>query len=144
MHPSPPKDNLSTASKTTAAVASLSKSTPTDREKHAQQPLHYHHPNQSVQSSNLHDEGLSCLLSQLGRTNDEIRRNDLLKKRFAEVEKEHKRELTASLAKSLFSTDSKSEETYQWVKQWDQEVGAEYFYNTETGEASWVDPRVDN
>mmetsp|Transcript_37621 Transcript_37621/g.55100 ORF Transcript_37621/g.55100 Transcript_37621/m.55100 type:complete len:351 (+) Transcript_37621:241-1293(+) len=27
-----------------------------------------------------------------------------------------------------------------WVEYWDEEVGASYYYNTSTGEASWVDP----
>jgi hypothetical protein len=29
----------------------------------------------------------------------------------------------------------------QWVKQYDTEVQAEYWYNNVTGEASWLDPR---
>lgn len=35
-----------------------------------------------------------------------------------------------------------NEEEKQWVEYWDEEVGASYYYNTITGEASWVAPNI--
>jgi len=115
------------------------------------------------------DPGLACLTSQLNRINAQIRYLDYFKKSVADAEEECKREMAASLAKSLVASSSDKEDdgrsgrshssiqsnsftaptAYpktstnfdQWVKCWDAEVGAEYFYNNATGEASWLDPR---
>jgi hypothetical protein len=40
----------------------------------------------------------------------------------------------------MVGNSKKSKDKGRWVKYFDNEVGAEYFYNTLTGEASWVDP----
>ena len=94
----------------------------------------------------LHDRGLTCLLSQLGRINDQIQYNDSLKKVLADYEEENKRALAASMTKSSVSSCSKSNgeingpKVSNWKKYYDNEVGAEYFFNHQTGEASWLDP----
>jgi hypothetical protein len=64
-----------------------------------------------------------------------------LRQVIADYEEEYKRELAASLAKSMVK-NLKHDVSSQWVKYYDNEVGAEYFYNTETKEASWVDPHA--
>jgi hypothetical protein len=92
-------------------------------------------------SSHLQDEGLTCLLTQLRRVNDQLRHNNALRQVIADYEEEYKRELAASLAKSMVK-NLKHDVSSQWVKYYDNEVGAEYFYNTETKEASWVDPHA--
>ncbi|KAL7537426.1 hypothetical protein ACHAXR_007817 [Thalassiosira sp. AJA248-18] len=104
------------------------------------------------------DPGLACLTSQLGRINAQIMCHDYFKRSVADAEEECKRDLAASLAKSLVSSSSigdgrngreyqTSQPNYlnapsmnQWIKKWDPEVGAEYFFNIQTGEASWLDP----
>lgn len=35
---------------------------------------------------------------------------------------------------------NQSNQEHQWVEYWDEEVGANYYYNVVTGEASWVCP----
>ncbi len=35
---------------------------------------------------------------------------------------------------------NQSSQEHQWVEYWDEEVGANYYYNVVTGEASWVCP----
>ena len=93
------------------------------------------------QPSYFQDKGLSCLLQQLGSVNEKIRYNNSLKQALADYEEEYKRDLAASLAKSMMaSTKDDTPSKGLWVKYYDDEVGAEYFYNTLTGEASWVDP----
>lgn len=92
------------------------------------------------------EKGLSCLLSQLDRINDQLRYNNLLKQVIADYEEEYKRDLAASLAKSMVASSKKTKDDNSskttWVKYYDEEVEAEYFYNHETGEASWVDPNA--
>ena len=133
-------------------------------------------PSTNQQSSYLQDPGLSCLLSQLGRINAQIQHLDYLQKCITNEEEAYKRELAATLAKTLVSSstnngqesdrsqsnlnhgtgtwspsqstthpnDDSKRQFDQWVKCWDDEVGAEYYYNAGTGEASWVDPRHGN
>jgi hypothetical protein len=106
------------------------------------------------------DAGLACLTAQLGRINAQARYLEFFKKNVADAEEACKRDLAASLANSLVglsvnktgSSQSKSnsvdqpnqdsaDNLNQWIKCWDAEVGAEYFYNNITGEASWFDPK---
>lgn len=92
------------------------------------------------------ERGLSCLLSQLDRVNDQLRYNDSVKQVLADYEEEYKRDLASSLAKSMVSSSKNLRDDNSgknnWVKYYDEEVEAEYFYNHETGEASWVDPNA--
>ena len=37
---------------------------------------------------------------------------------------------------------AKEEEEEEWIEYWDEEVGASYYYNAMTGEASWVGPNL--
>ena len=99
------------------------------------------------------DPGLACLTSQLGRINAQLRFLDNLKKRVAEAEEHCKRDLAASRAKSLASSSSSNDNGKShssqtkpagqdaWERKWDSEVEAEYWFNSVTGEASWLDPR---
>ena len=101
-----------------------------------------HSPYKENKSTHLNDQGLTCLLSQLARVNDQLRYNDSLKQILVDHEEEYKRNLAASLAKSLVKNKEDKLLESQWVTCYDDEVGAEYFYNQETGEASWVDPNA--
>jgi hypothetical protein len=107
------------------------------------------------------DPGLACLASQLRRINAQIMRLERLKERVADAEEWCKDDLTAATSSggSIDSSSSSKDEAPgrnasattkssldqdakgQWVKQYDTEVQAEYWYNNVTGEASWLDPR---
>ena len=105
-------------------------------------PAKTSHSPYKEKSTNLNDQGLTCLLSQLARVNEQLRYNDSLKKVLVDYEEEYKRDLAASLAKSLVKKKDDKPVESRWVTCYDDEVGAEYFYNEETGEASWVDPNA--
>lgn len=103
------------------------------------------HKGRSHQPSYLQDRGLTCLLKQLGRVNEKIRHNNAMKEILADYEEQYKRELAASLAKSMVASSKTSQEDTAtskgiWVKYFDESVGADFFFNSLTGEASWVDP----
>ena len=107
------------------------------------------------------DPGLACLASQLRRIKAQIMCLERLKERVADAEERCKEDPTAATSsggsndssssskdkapggnasattKSSLDQDAKG----QWVKQYDTEVQAEYWYNNVTGEASWLDPR---
>ncbi|KAL3783750.1 hypothetical protein HJC23_004869 [Cyclotella cryptica] len=96
-----------------------------------------------------YDRGLTCLLSQLARINEQIQYNNSLKKVLADYDEENKRDLAASLAKSTVASGSKccksdgetkDSKTSNWTKYYDTAVEAEYFFNHQSGEASWLDP----
>ena len=110
-------------------------------------------PTREEEPSYLRDDpGLACLTSQLGRVNAQLRFLDKFKKSVAVAEEHCKRDLAASRAKSLASSSlndngkshsSQTKPAHQdaWVRKWDEEVEAEYWFNAVTGEASWLDPR---
>lgn len=112
-------------------------------------------PTREEEPSYLRDDpGLACLTSQLGRVNAQLRFLDNLKKRVADAEEQSKQDLAASRAKSFVSSSSLNDTgrnhssqttspTHQdaWERKWDSEVEAEYWFNSVTGEASWLDPR---
>ena len=41
-----------------------------------------------------------------------------------------------------FSDEAAGKGGEEWVNYWDDEVGANYWYNKRTGDASWQDPRM--
>ena len=86
------------------------------------------------------DPGLACLLSQLDRVNQQIETHERFKQLVAQAKKlEEDRK-----AKAENSNDSRSqndEPTVEWEKHWDDAVGAEYYFNPKTGEASWLPPK---
>ncbi|KAL9182144.1 hypothetical protein ACHAXT_012796 [Thalassiosira profunda] len=95
------------------------------------------------------DPGLACLRSQLGQIDAQIRCLEEFKERVVAAEEACLRELEArkkppatetgaGVAKSKSSNESDAMSA--WVKKWDSEIGAEYFYNEVTGEASWLPP----
>ncbi|KAL3790177.1 hypothetical protein ACHAWO_012959 [Cyclotella atomus] len=125
----------------TRALQSLAIDGTYDQSKHTCVPEMIRSPQKnSHKPSYLQDKGLTCLIAQLGRVDTKIRYNNSLKQLLIDYEEEYKRELAASLAKSMVGNSEKSKDKGLWVKYFDNEVGAEYFYNTLTGEASWVDP----
>ena len=96
-----------------------------------------HYPTSSTKPSSTeepaylrNDPGLACLTSQLGRLTAQIRYHDYFKISVADAEEECKRDLAASLAKSLVSSSaehtghsgkfhsSQSNSLNQWVKHW--------------------------
>ena len=98
------------------------------------------------------DPGLACLTLQLERTNEYIRCLGRLKKSFADAETSlEKSTVSSSSSKdqadrdpSAMTASSSDQDANQWVKCYDTEVKADYFYNHVTGEASWLDPRYGN
>ena len=98
------------------------------------------------------DPGLACLASQLRRINAQIMCLERLKERVADAEGRCKRSIDSSSLKdtapgrnaSATTTTSSSDQDAKegdakghWVKHYDTEVQAEYWYNNATGEASW-------
>jgi hypothetical protein len=59
---------------------------------------------QRIHRPYLQDKGLTCLAAQLGRVNDKIRYNNSRKQVLIDFEEDYKRELAASLAKSIVAT----------------------------------------
>ena len=112
------------------------------------------------------DPGLACITSQLGRINAQIRYLDQFKKRVAIAEEECNEGLEAAFRKKSMESSSsandkaghnenddqssqanltltpgsKENNLNQWIRSWDPQVEAEYFFNQATGEASWLDP----
>lgn len=108
---------------------------------------------ENKQPSYLNDPSLQVLLSQLEKTNASIRIHDAFQAHAADVEETFKREFTLNMANSLaHNRDQKDDQTKRtldpnantlsdWMICYDNEVGAEYYYNKKTREACWVDPR---
>jgi hypothetical protein len=88
--------------------------------------------------------GLACLRAQLERVNKEIESHERFKEQLAEAEKQL-RQLQESKSTSTKSAASKSNdgesETEEWETHYDDQVGAEYYYNPKTREASWLPPK---
>jgi len=115
--------------------------------------LHSRFCGENKQPSYLNDPFLQVLLSQLEKTNASIRIHDAFQAHAADVEEKFKREFTVNIANCLVhNRDQKDDQTKRtldpnantlsdWMICYDDEVGAEYYYNKKTGEASWVDPR---
>ena len=110
------------------------------------------------QSTSVNDPGLACLTSQLGRINAQIRYLDQFKKNVAIAEEEREKSMESSSsandksghnenddqssqANLTLTSGSKENGLNQWIRSWDPQVEAEYFFNQATGEASWLDPR---
>ncbi len=106
--------------------------------------------------SYLNDPSLQVLLSELEKNNASIRNHEAFQAHVAEVEEQLKQEFSVRIASSSASAgDQKEDKTKRtfdqeerntntladWMICFDDEVGAEYYYNERTGEASWVDPR---
>lgn len=122
----------------TASLAESLSSLTLDSDKRREKPDYRTKPTQ--------DGGLACLLSQLGRINNQIRHNDAIRKVLSDYVDEYNLQAQALLTKSTVDSDSRAKKSddgdgeSHWVRFFDDEVGAEYYYNQETGEASWVDP----
>jgi hypothetical protein len=86
------------------------------------------------------DPGLACLTAQMQRIDAQLEALAQFKKSVADAEKQ------CATATSSPDQDVKGDtaEQQEWVKYYDQEVQAEYWFNTVTGEASWLDPRYGN
>jgi hypothetical protein len=97
------------------------------------------------------DPGLACLASQLRRTNAQIMCLERLKESVADEEEQCRTSIDFSSSKdknkgwnagAATTTPSSEEDAKKsWVKHYDTKVQAEYWYNSVTGEASWLDPR---
>jgi hypothetical protein len=111
-----------------------------------------------MQSSTLSDEeepeflrndpGLACLLAQLERVNQQIEKHELFKERVTQAEKQFA-ELKAKAAASETSASmddgqlsNTTTDTDEWETHWDDAVGAWYYFNPKTGEASWLPPSL--
>ncbi len=53
---------------------------------------------------------------------------------------ESKRRIVCSKQKEDHNDKEETEPQQEWVEYWDEEVGAKYYYNFSTGEATWVVP----
>ena len=89
------------------------------------------------------DPGLACLLSQLDRVNQQIEKHEQFKQQKAQAKKlveEEKKSKAAATSLNDGQTRN-TEHTIEWEKHWDDAVGAEYYFNPKTGEASWLPPQ---
>ena len=92
------------------------------------------------------DPGLACLLSQLERVNQQIEHHELFKAQVVEAEKlaeEFKAKAAAASEASALLNDSQLQnttDTDEWETHFDDAVGAEYYFNPKTGEATWLSP----
>lgn len=87
------------------------------------------------------DPGLASLLAQLERVNLQIAAHARYQEQVARAEQIIAAEELQAKAES--SNDGKSqntEDSNDWEKHWDDAVGAEYYFNPKTGEASWLPP----
>ncbi|KAL7500190.1 hypothetical protein ACHAWT_008286 [Skeletonema menzelii] len=88
------------------------------------------------------DPGLACLLSQLDRVNQQIHLHERFKQLKAEAEKVVEERKAKAATASLNDGQSRhTDHTIEWEKHWDDAVGAEYYFNPKTGEASWLPPQ---
>ena len=85
------------------------------------------------------DPGFRCLTDQLARVRAERKAHEDFKRQLADAEEESCQ--VRSNAARREADEKKSEEaTGGWVRAFDDEANAEYFYNQTTGEASWLPP----
>lgn len=85
------------------------------------------------------DPGLACLLSQLDRVNQQIKKHERFKQQVLQAKQLVEEAANASLNNGR---SQKDEPTVEWEKHWDDAVGAEYYFNPKTGEASWLPPSI--
>ena len=89
------------------------------------------------------DSGLKCLLAQLERVNLQIEKHERFKEQVAQAKKRTE-EFRLEKAKAKSSQPTESETTVEpidvWETHWDDAVGAEYYFNPRTGEATWLPP----
>ena len=92
------------------------------------------------------DPGLACLEAQLARVNEQIRQHEEFKKKVADAEEQCKQDLLAKeyLLASSSSVHERVDEPQPnpWEQYFDDEVGADYWFNATTGEATWIQPLV--
>ena len=89
------------------------------------------------------DPGLASLLAQLERVNQQIAAHARYKEQKSQAEQIAVAELQAK-AESLgdVSKSQNTDDSNDWEKHWDDAVGAEYYFNPKTGEASWLPPPI--
>ncbi len=87
------------------------------------------------------DPGLASLLAQLERVNQQMAAHAQFKEQIAEAKQIAAEELKAKSESTVSDGKSQSTEvSNDWEKHWDDAVGAEYYFNPKTGEASWLPP----
>jgi len=87
------------------------------------------------------DPGLACLLAQLERVNQQIEKHERFKEQVALAEKQVEESKAKAASASLNDSHlQNTEATNEWETHWDDAVGAEYYFNPKTGEASWLPP----
>ena len=93
------------------------------------------------------DPGLASLLAQLERVNQQIAAHERFKEQKAQAEQLVAEELQAKAESpgNISPNDGQSQTTddsTDWETHWDDAVGAEYYFNPKTGEASWLPPTI--
>ncbi len=93
------------------------------------------------------DPGLASLLAQLERVNQQIAAHERFKEQKAQAEQIVAEELQAKAESpgNISPNDGQSqntEDSTDWETHWDDAVGAEYYFNPKTGEASWLPPTI--
>ncbi len=89
------------------------------------------------------DPGLASLLAQLERVNQQIAAHARFKEQIAEAKQIAAEQLKAKT--EFLGSDDKTqntEDSNDWEQHWDDAVGAEYYFNPKTGEASWLPPPI--
>ena len=87
------------------------------------------------------DPGLACLFSQLDRVNQQIESHERFKQLVAQAKKLEEDRKAKAENSSKDSRSQNDEHAVEWEKHWDDAVGAEYYFNPMTGEASWLPPK---
>lgn len=86
------------------------------------------------------DPGFRCLSDQLARVRAERRLFEDFKRRLAGAEEATRREADQKKARERKKAVAANNTKGNWVRAFDDEANAEYFYNEVTGEASWLPP----
>ena len=93
------------------------------------------------------DPGLECLLAQLERVNLQIEKHERFKEQMAEATKKRTEEFRFRLERAeskssqpISDSETTAEPIEVWETHWDDAVGAEYYFNPRTGEATWLPP----
>ena len=81
-----------------------------------------------------------CLSDQRARVRAERGLFEDFKRRLAEAEEATRREADQKRAREREKEATANNTKGNWVRAFDDEANAEYFYNEVTGEASWLPP----
>jgi hypothetical protein len=88
------------------------------------------------------DAGLRCLVAQLERVNQQIEQHEKFKEQMNQAEKQCAEMKAKAASEASASKQNTTTDTDEWETHWDDAVGAWYYFNPRTGEASWIPPTL--